>query len=138
MTPGPDTTALTSSVIRQALVPLGALYLILMGALGLGLRRLYRRGAGEAGARAGPRGWTALTRHVVATTIGGYLLLLAVVTAYYYGISPAAAVFWSSAVTGTALLIAITMPVFAAASWLSVRARRPRRRPPGQAPPPRQ
>lgn len=118
-------------------MPLGAFYLILMVALGAGLLRLHRRGAGGADGRDGPRGWAAFTRRVLATAIGGYLLLLAVVTAYYYGISRVTGAFWSSAVTGAALLLAITMPVFAAASWLSVRARRPRRRPPGQAPPPR-
>ncbi len=132
MTSGPGATVLAASVIRQALIPMVAFYLILMAALGLGLLSLYRRGTGQAsgpqrgpaGARAAARGWAALTRHVAGTVIGGYLLLLAVVTAYYYGIARVGGAFLYGAVTGAALLIGLTMPVFAALSWLSTRAHR--------------
>jgi hypothetical protein len=70
MTPGPpDATLLAASVIRQALVPMAAFYLIL-----------------------------------------------------YYGIARVGGAFLYSAVTGAALLIGLTMPVFAALSWVSARA----------------
>ncbi len=138
MTSGPGATVLAASVIRQALIPMAAFYLILMAALGLGLLSLSRRGIGQASApqrrpadvRGAPRGWAALARHVAGTVIGGYLLLLAVVTAYYYGIARVGGAFLYSAVTGAALLIGLTLPVFAALSWLSARAHRRREEPP--------
>jgi len=132
MTSGPGAPVLASSVLRQALIPMAAFYLILMAALGVGLRSLYRRGAGQVGgprhkpavAGGAPQGWAALARHVVGTVIGGYLLLLAVVTGYYYGIARVGGAFLYSAVTGAALLIGLAMPVFAALSWVSVTAHR--------------
>lgn len=144
MMPGPDAPALASPVIRQALVPMAAFYLILMTALGLALRSLHRRGAGQAsGSQRGPaavpgasRGWAALARHVLGTAIGGYLLLLAVVTAYYYGIARVGGAFLYSAVTGTALLIGLTLPAFAAVTWVSARAHSRHGEPPGNAQPP--
>jgi Family of unknown function (DUF6256) len=122
---------------RQAVVPMAAGYLILMSALGFGLRRLYRsRGTPSGGvegpdeARAapaapGPRtGWAALVRGVAGTVGGGYLLLLAVVVAYYLGVARVGPGFLESAVTGTALLLGLAAPVFAALSWLAERRRR--------------
>jgi uncharacterized protein DUF6256 len=141
MTPAPDAPVLASPVIRQALVPMAAFYLILMAALGLGLLSLHRRGAGQASGPAAapgaPRGWAALTRHVLGTTIGGYLLLQAVVVAYYYGVARVGGAFLYGAVTGTALLIGLAMPVFAAASWISGRTHG-RWEKPGKAQPPPQ
>ena len=64
-------------------------------------------------------GWLALARHVVGTTAGGYLLLMAVVIAYYYGIARVAGAFLKSAFTGNAMLIAIALPLWGAASWLT-------------------
>jgi Family of unknown function (DUF6256) len=72
---------------RQALVPMAAGYLVLMSALGFGLRRLYRpapSGAAEGPdpARATPPGpgerdgWAALLRRVAGIVVGGYLLLM--------------------------------------------------------------
>ncbi len=123
---------------RQALVPMAAGYLILMSALGFGLRRLYRpRGAPSGAAerpdlarRATPpgptprSGWAALLRQVAGTVVGGYLLLMAVVVAYYLGVARVGPGFLESAVTGTALLLGLAAPVFAAASWLADRRRR--------------
>jgi hypothetical protein len=141
MTSGPDAAVLASPVIRQALVPMAAFYLILMAGLGLGLLSLRRRGAGQASGPAAapgaPRGWAALTRHVLGTTIGGYLLLQAVIAAYYYGVARVGGAFLYSAVTGTALLIGLSMPVFAAASWISARTHG-RCGKPGKAQPPPQ
>jgi hypothetical protein len=90
-----------SSLIRQALVPMLAGYLLIMAALGFGLHLLARSKTGDrhgrsltagwpegtrpaAGSR---RGWLALARHVTGTAAGGYLLLMAVVIAYYYGVA---------------------------------------------------
>lgn len=122
---------------RQALVPMAAGYLILMAALGFGLRRLYRwRGtpSGQAEwpdakrtAPPGPgqrTGWAALVRRVAGTVVSGYLLLLAVVVAYYFGIANEGKGFLESEVTGTALLLGLAAPVFAALSWLTERRRR--------------
>ncbi len=122
---------------RQALVPMAAGYLILMSALGFGLRRLYRPRGAPPGAgpqpdrvRATPpdpgqrTGRAALVRQVSGTVVGGYLLLMAVVVAYYFGVARVGPAFLESAVTGTALLLGLAAPVFAALSWLTERRRR--------------
>lgn len=77
----------------------------------------------------------------MGTVAGGYLLLMAVVVAYYYAIARAGSGFLISAVTGTALLIGLAAPVFAAATWLAGRLRRRLGRPAvpgGPLPPPRE
>ena len=132
-------TVLAASADRQALVPMAAGYLILMSALAGGLRRLYRPPATQAepGQPPGPSpagsrprsGWDVQARHVTGTVVGGYLLLMAVVVAYYYAVARVGPGFLDSAVTGTALLIGLAAPVFAAASWLAERLRRRRGRP---------
>jgi hypothetical protein len=135
-------TVLAASADRQALVPMAAGYLVLMSALALGLRRLDRPratqpgpgqppGPGPAGARR-HSGGAALARQVTGTAFGGYLLLMAVVLAYYYAVARVGPGFLQGAVTGTALLIGLAVPVFAAASWLDVRMLRggPASRPP--------
>ena len=122
---------------RQALVPMAAGYLLLMSALGFGLRRLYRPRGAPSGADERPdpaqatppgpgkrAGWAALLRQVTGTVVGGYLLLMAVVVAYYFGVARVGPGFLESAVTGTALLLALAAPVFAALSWLTERRRR--------------
>ncbi len=147
MTAGPGVPVLASAAVTQALIPMAAFYLIFMAALGLGLRGLYRRGAWPATAAGGPpggpatspavpRGWAALIRHVLGTAIGGYLLLIVVSVGYYYGIARVGGEFLYSVLTGPALLIGLTMPVFAAASWVSERARNRRGKSPGKAQPP--
>ena len=112
-------------------------YLVIMTALGLGLRLLARPDAGGRpggsrraerpdGARpaAGSRGgWLALARHVAGTAVGGYLLLMAVVIAYYYGVARVGGDFIKSAFTGTAMLIGLALPLWGAASWLTERRR---------------
>jgi hypothetical protein len=120
---------------RQALVPMAAGYLILMSALGFGLRRLYRPGRSGGDERPDPApasppgpgsraGWATLLRQVAGTVVGGYLLLMAVVVAYYFGVARVGPGFLQSAVTGTALLLGLSVPVFAALSWLADRRRR--------------
>jgi Family of unknown function (DUF6256)/Family of unknown function (DUF6186) len=122
---------LAASADRQALVPMAAGYLILMSALALGLRHLYRSRAVQAGSGPPPgpspagsgrrSGRAALARQVTGTVAGGYLLLMAVVVAYYYAVARVGPGFLESAVTGTALLIGLAAPVFVAASWLAGR-----------------
>ena len=123
--------------ISQALIPMLAGYLLIMTMLGFGLRLLARSKAGDRHERSrtaeppeGPRpaagsrhGWLALARHVAGTAVGGYLLLMAVVIAYYYGIARVAGDFLTSAFTGNAMLIAIALPLWGAASWLTERRR---------------
>jgi Family of unknown function (DUF6256)/Family of unknown function (DUF6186) len=140
---------LAASADRQALVPMAAGYLILMSALALGLRRLYRPPAAQPGSRqpagsspaaSGPpgsrrdSGWAAQARHVTGTVVAGYLLLMAVVVAYYYAVARVGPGFLQSAVTGTALLVGLAAPVFAAASWLAEQLRRRRGRPTSHPP----
>ena len=73
-------------------------------------------------------GWAALVRRVAGTVVGGYLLLMAVVVAYYFGVARVGPGFLESAVTGTALLLGLAAPVFAALSWLAERRARARAR----------
>ena len=137
-------TVLAASTDRQALIPMAAGYVILMSALAFGLYRLYRPKATQAGAGPSPSpspspspgssptgsrqrsDWAALAWHVMGTVVGGYLLLQAVVVTYYYAVARVGPGFLESAVTGTALLLGLAAPVFAAASWLAERRRRGR------------
>jgi small-conductance mechanosensitive channel len=133
---------MSSVVIRQALVPMLGGWLILMAVLAIGLRLSWRAARdprpaphrGPAGSSRGGRGWPALLRHGLATAVGGYVLLAAVVVGYYYLIARVGGDFIDSAFSGTAVLIAIAIPVFAVLSWLTEhrRARRDRRDRPGQ------
>jgi Family of unknown function (DUF6256) len=66
-------------------------------------------------------GRAALARQIAGTVIGGYLLLMAVIVAYYFGVARVGPGFLESALTGTALLLGLAAPVFAALSWLAVR-----------------
>jgi hypothetical protein len=122
---------LAASGDTQALVSMTVGYLILMSALALGLWRLYRPAAQRAGPAASPGpdsagsrprgGWVTLAWHVTGTAAGGYVLLMTVVVAFYYGVSQVGPRFLTDAATGTALLIGLAAPVFAAASWLDIR-----------------
>ena len=119
-----------ASVDRQALIPMTAGYLILMSALALGLRRVYRPRAAphrrDQPASPSLRGGRVFARPVIGTVIGGWLVLMAAVIGYYYGVAKVGSDFVESAATGTALLIGLAAPVFAAASWLTLRHRRDR------------
>jgi hypothetical protein len=116
---------------RQALIPMSAGYLILMSALAFGLRRLYRPRKALPGPEPPPgrgkqpeqarTGRAALARQIAGTVIGGYLLLMAVIVAYYLGVARVGPGFLQSALTGTALLLGLATPVFAALSWLAGR-----------------
>lgn len=132
---------MSSSLIRSDLIPIVSGYVLLMGALVIGLwlsRRPPRPDRAKPGrarrrARLPPlpepwqHGWPRLLRHLAATAVGGYLLLMAIVVLYYYGVAHVAGSFLDSAVSGCALLIGLCLPIFVAASWLTERrARRAR------------
>ena len=122
---------------RQALIPMAAGYLIWMSALGLGLYRLYRPRGVPSGAAPPPSqepatppgkgqrtGRAAWLRQIATTVICGYVLLMAVIVAYYFGVEGVGPGFLESALTGTALLVGLATPVFAALSWLAERRTR--------------
>jgi flagellar biogenesis protein FliO len=113
--------------IPKIVVIMLAGYLLVMGLLALGIR------AAAAAPRrppAAPRrlGWPGLIRQVIVTMLGGYLLLMAVVFGYYYGVARVGSDFLVNAVTGSAMLMGLALPLFLAASWLVERRRRRRRR----------
>jgi hypothetical protein len=136
---------MSSQLLRQDLIPIGIGYLILMAVLAAGLRLLLRGrgdqadpadaepggaepgGAGSGGkapsrvARRVRPGWPRFAVQVGGTVLGGYLVLLAVDIGYYYGVARVAGQFLDSAVTGTALLLAVSLPLFAIRSWLAER-----------------
>ena len=135
---------MSSSLIRQDVLPVGVGYLLVMGALGTGLWLIRRQhgdatptgsrqdreacvAAGPAGTAGAWPGWGRLIRHYLGTAIGGYVLLMAVVILYYYGVARVGSNFLDSAFTGSALLLGVAVPVFAAASVLSRRRGRNRR-----------
>jgi|SRR5580692_10940722 hypothetical protein len=130
---------MSSHLIRADLVPILTGYGLVMVILAAGLRAQRRRAAAglpqgrAAAAGRRDRGWAALAAHAAADIAGGYLLLMVVVVAYYYGVARVGSDFLASAVTGSALLVAISLPVFALASWWTWR-RRPRE--PGTGSPP--
>ncbi len=121
----------SSHLIRSDLIPILTGYLLLMVILAAGLASARRRAAAglptgrEAGAGRRDHGWVAVIAHVAADMIGGYLLLLAVVVGYYYGVAKVGSDFLVSALTGSALILAVSLPVSAAASWLYRRRSRP-------------
>jgi hypothetical protein len=89
-------------------------------------------GAGSGGAGSGGKapsrvarrvrpGWPRFAVQVGGTVLGGYLVLLAVDVGYYYGVAKVAGQFLDSAFTGTALLLAVSLPLFAIRSWLAER-----------------
>jgi hypothetical protein len=70
-------------------------------------------------------GWPRFAVQTGGTAFGGYVVLMAVVLLYYYGVARVANQFLLSAFTGCALLLALSLPVFALASWAAVsRSRR--------------
>jgi hypothetical protein len=132
----------SSHLIRSDLVPIVTGYALVMLILAAGLvvqRRRAAAGLAQGRAAAAGRrdhGWLALAAHVAADVIGGYMLLGAVVVAYYYGVAKVGSNFLASAFTGSALLLAVSLPVFAAASLLTWRRAQRQARRRGQPPPP--
>jgi hypothetical protein len=115
---------MSSHLIRSDLVPILSGYLILMVILAAGLRLASR---GQADRHSRRRGWPALLGHVAADAAGGYLVLAAVVVLYYYDVARVGGHFLESAFSGSALLLAVSLPVFGLVSWMSWRWQRRRR-----------
>ncbi|MFI6012651.1 DUF6256 family protein [Streptomyces sp. NPDC051243] len=115
-------------------------YLLVMGYLALGLRLLRRQTPGPGTAAGKPErrlakqlapgaprpGWPGLIRQVLGTAAGGYVLLMTVVIGYHHGVAGLGSHFLTSALTGSALLVGIALPVFFTVSWLVERQRRRR------------
>ncbi|HUB40136.1 MAG TPA: DUF6256 family protein [Streptosporangiaceae bacterium] len=120
---------MSSHLLRSDLDPILGGYLILMAVLAVGLVMQRRRAAAGkpttrlTGRR--KRGWSALILHVLTDALGGYLLLIAVVVLYYYGVAKVGGSFLASAITGSLLLLGISLPVFIAVSWLTQRPVKP-------------
>jgi hypothetical protein len=116
---------MSSHLIRSDLLPVGVGYAILMIVLAAGLRAARRRVAsGRALTRSVgrfDRGWPALLWHVLTDALGGYLLLAAVVVLYYYFVAKVGSNFLDSEFSGAALLLAIALPIYLAATWLRQR-----------------
>jgi hypothetical protein len=120
----------SGTVIRQSFVPMLAFYVIIMVVLAVGLR-MSRRPAARERARQpmhltdhlvrGRPGWPRLITHYATTVAGGYLLLMAVVIIYYFGVARVGGNFIESGVTGFALLVGLSTPVFALVTWLTTR-----------------
>jgi hypothetical protein len=75
-------------------------------------------------ARRARPGWPRFAVQTGGTALGGYVVLMAVVLLYYYGVARVANQFLASAFTGCALLLAVSLPVFALVSWVTVTRRR--------------
>jgi hypothetical protein len=119
---------MSSHLLRSDLDPILGGYVILMVILAVGLSAQRRRAAaGKPTTRLTGRwdhGWPSLIIHVLTDALGGYLVLGAIVVLYYYGVARVGGSFLDSAFSGTAVLLAISLPVFFAASWLSQRRAR--------------
>jgi hypothetical protein len=137
---------MSSSLIRQDLVPMIVGYALIMGSLATGLRIVQRSRSGRPADPAAPApapipegqvavrsrllaavapepGWRRLAVFSLGTAVGGYLLLMVVIIAYYVGIGVphSAGTFVPSAFSGCAMLIGLAAPVFIALSWLAER-----------------
>ncbi|MBT2488948.1 hypothetical protein J7E96_10510 [Streptomyces sp. ISL-96] len=95
-------------------------YLLVVGYLAVGLR-LQRRQSVRPARAARRRGWPGVVRQVVGTAVGGYVLLMVVVAGYYQGVAHLDGDLVTSAFTGAATLLGISLPVFFVVSWVVVR-----------------
>jgi hypothetical protein len=122
---------MSATLVRDDIGPMVAGYLLVMGALAVGLH-LLRRSAGRPSpgrlVADRPRifirpepGWPRLIAHCLATAAGGYLLLMVIVVFYFHGVSPITGNFVQSAFSSCAMLLGISLPVFLALSWLAER-----------------
>jgi len=121
---------MSSHLIRSDFVPILTGYLILMLVLAVGLLVQRRRAAaGRPTTRLTGRrdhGWRAFILHVLTDALAGYLVLMAVVVLYYYFVAKVGGNFLESAVSGSALLLGISLPVLLGVSWLTEWRRRDR------------
>jgi hypothetical protein len=116
---------MSSHLIRQDLLPVAVGYALVMVVLALGLRAARRRvAAGRPLTRHTgrlDRGWPAFLWHVLTDALGGYLLLAVVVVLYYYFVAKVASNFLDSEFSGAAVLLAIALPIYLAATWIRQR-----------------
>jgi Family of unknown function (DUF6256) len=116
---------MSSHLIRSDLLPIGVGYAIVMIVLAAGLRAARRRDAsGRPLTRYTgrvDRSWPALVYHVLSDFLGGYLLLAIVVVLYYYFVARVGSNFLDSEFSGAAVLLAIALPIYLAATWLRQR-----------------
>jgi len=116
---------MSSHLLRSDLDPILGGYLVLMVVLAVGLVTQRRRtAAGKPSTRLTgrrDRGWRALIVHVLSDALGGYLVLVAIVVLYYYGVARVGGSFLASAITGSLLLLGVSLPVFMVVSWLTQR-----------------
>jgi hypothetical protein len=116
---------MSSLVIRQSLVPMVVFFIVIMVVLAVGLRMSRREARQESARRPvlikAKAGWPQLIVHYATTAVGGYLLLMAVCLIYYFGVARVGGNFIESAVTGCALLMGLSAPVFFLVSWLTAR-----------------
>ena len=121
-----------SRILRQAVAPVGAAYLVVLVML-----LAYRRDRGERGApdragRVGPvrgrRGWIELARYVIGTAAGGYMIFLLIVVAFYFVLGGEGRDLLLEALReGSVLAFAIVVPGFLLISWVhGLRGRRTR------------
>ncbi len=113
---------MSSHLIRSDLIPIPTGYLIVMVILAVGLWNARRR------TRAGQpltrypgridRGWPAFLYHALTDALGGYLLLAGVVVLYYFFVARLGGNFLDSEFSGSALLLAIAVPIYLAATLL--------------------
>ncbi|RKN05345.1 DUF6256 family protein [Streptomyces radicis] len=96
-------------------------YLLVMGYLAIGVRTLLRDPNGGPRRRSDRRGWPELLRQVAVTAVGGHVLLLVVVAAYYVAVAHHDMEFVLGAVTGTASLTGVALPLLLALMWLTHR-----------------
>jgi hypothetical protein len=120
---------MSSALIRQDLVPMIVGYVLIMGALAVGLILARRSPARSQELRSGrlavtarlKPGWRRLGIHSLATAVGGYLVLMVVIILYYNEVAPVSGNFVESAFSGCAMLIGLAAAVFLALSWLADR-----------------
>jgi membrane protein implicated in regulation of membrane protease activity len=116
---------MSSHLIRQDLLPVGVGYALVMIVLAAGLwaarRRVASRQPLTRSAGRHDRGWPALLWHVLADALGGYLLLAAVVVLYYFFVAKVGSNFLDSEFSGAAVMLAIALPIYLAATWLRLR-----------------
>ncbi|GAA2351604.1 DUF6256 family protein [Streptomyces carpaticus] len=117
-----------------AFVTVCVVYVLVMIYLATGLRILRRAPrARPQSVRPQPvrphrRGWPGLILQVVSTYLGGWLLLMLVILGYYGGLARHSPGFVLHAITGTLLLMGLTLPLFLALTWLATRPAARRRR----------
>ena len=104
----------TDEIWRRIVPPLVAAFAVFLAML----RVATRSGRGEVVRARGS--WRDFVRYLAVTAVGGYLVLLAIVLVFHVVLARDHAAFRSAAAGGAALL-AIVVPVFVLAEWITRR-----------------